>query len=33
MKSIFFWQNFDFKHSMDAEMSLEEQEEIKRFKE
>ena len=29
--SLFFWQNLDFKHSLDAKMSLEEKE-IKRFK-
>ena len=28
--SLFFWRNVNFKHSLDAEMSLEE-EEIKRF--
>ena len=29
--SLFFWQNLDFKHSLDAETSIEE-EKIKRFK-
>ena len=29
--TLFFWQNLDFKYTLDAEMSLEE-EEIKRFK-